>query len=227
MLRNRTVRRALLLALAAFLVFHGIALAITLDGNFDDWAGQPHITDPRGDGASNNSDLLAFYWATQPGSSVIYFMFERDSANGPVYFTVLVDTNNNGSYQDDVDRWVFAYYSPNNNDSDVRVQVRTPGGTVINSYSGDWGESRAEGGSRAEIMVTFADLGIDVGQTISMAAGTAQSNNLPNVDLAPDSGSITWSPIPVLGWPLLGLLVAAFIILTWYRRGRFVWARSS
>ncbi|MGQ9668248.1 MAG: hypothetical protein ACUVWB_13135, partial [Anaerolineae bacterium] len=123
--------------------------------------------------------------------------------------------------------WVLAHYSPNNNDSDVRVQVRTPAGSVINSYGGDWGESRAEGGRRAEIMVSFSDLGIDVGQTVSMVAGAAQSGNLPNVDLAPDSGSITWSPIPVLGWPLLGLLMAAFIALTWYRKGRFVWARLS
>ncbi len=224
---SRRLFRALGLALVIALLLPGIVLAITLDGSFDDWAGQPNIPDPEGDGPTNNSDLTAFYWATQPGVSVIYFMFERVSANGPVYFTVLVDANNNGSYNDQVDRWVFAYYSPSPDASEVSVQVRTPAGTVVNSYSGDWGESRREGARRAEIMVTFADLGIDVGQTISMVAGTAQNNNLPNVDLAPDSGSITWSPIPVLGWPLLGVLVAAFIAVTWYRRGRLVWARSS
>lgn len=227
MRRNRMLYQALLLALAAFLLLPGAALAITLDGNFDDWAGQPYIPDPLGDGPTNNTDLTAFYWATQPGVSIIYFMFERNTANGPVYFTVLIDTNNNGSYNDSVDRWIFTFYSPTPNASEVSVQVRTPSGTVINSYGGDWGESRAEGGRRAEFMVTFADLGIDVGQTISMYAGTAQNNNLPNLDVAPDSGSITWSPIPVLGWPLLGLLMAAFIGWTWYRRGRFVWSQSS
>lgn len=223
----RLWHKALLLALVAFLALPGVALAITLDGNFDDWAGQPNISDPLGDGPTNNADLTAFYWATQPGVSAIYLMFERDSANGPVYFFLLVDTNNNGSYNDDVDRWVFVYYSPRPNASEVSVQVRTPVGSVINSYSGDWGESRDEGARRAELMVTFSDLGIDVGQTISMVAGAAQSGNLSNVDRAPDSGSITWSPIPVLGWPLLGLLVAAFIAVTWYRRGRYVWARPS
>ncbi|MGC8826710.1 MAG: hypothetical protein ACP5TV_06880 [Anaerolineae bacterium] len=227
MRRNRLLYQALLLALAAFLLLPGAALAITLDGIFDDWTGQPCIPDPLGDSPTNNTDLTSVCWATQPGVSIIYFMFERDSANGPVYFTLLVDANNNGGYHDDVDRWVFAFYSPTSRDSEVSVQVRTPGGTVLNSYGGDWGESRAEGGRRAEAMVSFADLGIDVGQTISMIAGAAQNNNLPNIDTAPDSGSITWSPIPVLGWPLLGLMVAGFIAWTWYRRGRYVWARPS
>ncbi|MGQ9668381.1 MAG: hypothetical protein ACUVWB_13815, partial [Anaerolineae bacterium] len=131
MRHSRLWHKALLLALVAFLALPGVALAITLDGNFDDWAGQPNIPDPLGDGPTNNTDLTAFYWATQPGVSIIYFMFERDSANGPVYFAVLVDTNNNGSYNDAVDRWVLAHYSPKNNDSDVRVQVRTPAGSVI------------------------------------------------------------------------------------------------
>ena len=203
------------------------AATLTVDGQFDDWAGQPNVTDPTGDGPTPNSDLTAFYWGTNPGESNVYFMFERAPANGRVFFGVIVDTNNDGDFNDAVDRLVVVLYQPRRNGSRVTVWVFDRRGWQISTYGGDWGESRAEGGRRAEIVVSFADLGIDAHQTISMIALSGQQRTLPRVDRAPDTGTITWTPISILGWPWLGAMVAATIGVVWYRRGRYVWRRSS
>ncbi len=198
-----------------------------MDGQFADWVGQPNISDPTGDGPTPNSDLTAFYWGTNPGESNVYFMFERAPANGPVFFGVLLDTNNDGDFNDPDDRLVLVRYQPRRNNSRVTVWVFDRSGQLIDTYGGDWGESRNEGGRRAEIVVSFADLGIDAHQTISMIALAGQRRTLPRFDRAPDTGTITWTPIPALGWPWLGVTAAAFIGTTWYRRGRFMWRRSS
>jgi hypothetical protein len=220
--------KALILAFLAMLVLPGTVLAIGLDGNFDDWNGQPNIPDPIGDGTTNNTDLTAFYWTMGAGADSVYFMFERISANGPVYFEVDIDCNNNGSFGDVEDRRVIAFYQPANNEGPVSVSVVSGQGGSITGFGGNWGETKGQGGSRAELGVSFADLGIDGHTPINMTAMAGQNSGMSNADdLTPDGGTITWTPIPVLGWLLLGIGMAVVIGVAWHKQGRFMWGATS
>jgi len=205
------------------------AATLVVDGQFSDWAGQPHIDDPPGDGQTPNTDAIALYWGTNPGESYIYWMMQRAAPPNPnvrIYFFVYVDADNNGS-QDPNDRLVRVEYDPQSSSSQVVVTVFSGAGQQISQSSGDWGESIQEGSSRCEWRVSFADLGIDAHQTISMYAGAGQNANPNNMDRVPNDGSITWTPIPILGYPwLIGIVVVAIGVI-WYVRGRFVWRRSS
>jgi len=218
---------ALALTLLLMLALPATALAIGLDGNFDDWNGQPNIPDPVGDGPTNNTDLTAFYWTMGAGEDSVYFMFERTSANGPVHFAVDIDCNNNGSFGDAEDRRVIAFYQPANNEGPVFVSVQNGQGGSITGFSGNWGETKRQGGSRAELGVSFADLGIDGHLPVNMVAMAGQNAGLGNTDSSPDGGTITWTPIPVLGWVILGAGMLAIIGIVWYRRGRFTWGATS
>jgi hypothetical protein len=205
------------------------AATLVVDGQFNDWADQPHVDDPVGDGPNPNSDITSFYWGTNPSEDYIYWMAQRavtSSGNPRAYFFVFLDANNNGTYTDAADRMVQAVYDPQQNSSNVVVTVFSGGGQQISQSSGDWGESVQGGGARCEWRVSFADLGIDARQTISMYAGASPNDQPGNVDRVPDSGSITWTPIPILDYTWLIILVAVVIGVIWYVRGRFVWRRS-
>jgi hypothetical protein len=149
------------------------------------------------------------------------------SGNPKVYFFVFLDTDNNGTYTDAADRMVKVMYDPQQNSSNVVVTVFSGTGQQISQSSGDWGESAQEGGTRCEWRVSFTDLGIDARQTISMYAGASSNDDPSRIDRVPDNGSITWTPIPILGYPWLIILFIAVVGVIWYVRGRFVWRRSS
>lgn len=202
---------------------------LVVDGQFNDWAGQPNVTDPQGDGQTSNTDVVAFYWGTDPDESYLYWMMQRATPSNPnvrVYFAVYVDTDNNGQI-DPNDRLVLVEYDPQQDSSNVTVAVSSGAGQPISQSSGDWGESIQEGATRCEWRVSFADLGIAAHQTISMYGGAAQNANLNNLDRVPNSGSITWTPISILDYPWLIVIVVVAIGVIWYMRGRFVWRRSS
>ena len=227
--RYRRVRRlaATLVVLLAVPVAVSAA-TLVIDGQFVDWDGQPHLDDPPGDGPTPNTDILGFYWGTNPNDEHIYWMMERRGPQGGtprVYYWVFFDTNGDGNYDDVNDRLIRVLYDPHQNNSDVTVTVFTGTGDQISQSSGDWGESRNEGQSRAEWRVSFTGLGIDAHQTVGMYAGAGQSSNPNNIDLAPDSGDITWTPIPVLGWPWLVAIAVVVTAVAWYTRGRFRWRR--
>lgn len=199
-----------------------------VDGVFADWAEQGHVNDPTGDGTPN-TDIVAFYFWTTPNQERCYFMMQRvppQSGNPAVFYGIFLDTNNNGTYTDPTDRMLLIYYNPRQNDSEVSLTVLSANGQVISQSGGDWGESMAEGGSRVEWSVSFQDLGIYAHQTVNMFAMAAQSRNLQNADRVPDSGDITWTPIPALGLAALIAVVAIAIGLTWHKRGRYMWSRS-
>lgn len=218
---------ALLLVLAMPVIV--VAATLVIDGQFDDWVGQTYIEDPPGDGPTPNLDILTFYWGTNPNDEHIYWMMEREQPRGGnprAYYFVFLDTNNDGDYTSAQDRMVRVLYDPAKNDSEVTVTVFTGTGGQISQSSGDWGDSRQEGGARAEWKVSFADLGIDAHQTVSMYAGAGPNTNPNNVDRVPDSGDITWSPVPILGWSGLVVIIVVVIGVAWYTRGRFEWRRS-
>jgi hypothetical protein len=219
---------ALLLVLATPVVV--AAATLVIDGQFGDWAGQDHVDDPAGDGPTPNLDVLTFYWGTNPNDEHIYWMMEREgsqSGNPRAYYFVFLDTNNDGDYTSAQDRMVQVLYNPRKNDSEVTVTVFTGTGGQISQSSGDWGDSKQEGGARAEWRASFADLGIDAHQTVNMYAGAGPNANPNNIDRVPDSGDITWTPIPILGWSWLVAITATVIGVAWYTRGRFEWRRSS
>ncbi len=205
------------------------AATLVIDGQFDDWDGQPHVEDGAGDGPTPNTDILTFYWGTNPGDEHVYWMMERAetaSGNPRVYYFVFLDTNRDGSYSGSEDRLIQIFYDPDKNVGEVTVTVYTGSGSQISQSSGNWGDSQGEGGSRAEWRVSFSDLGIDAHQSIDMYAAASQNSSPEGSDLVPSEGDITWSPIPVLGWPLLVALGAVAIGVTWLLRGRHQWQRS-
>ena len=205
---------------------------LVIDGYFDDWNGQMNVTDPSGDGPTPNTDVLTFYWgtnlATDPGDEYVYWMMERDSivsGNPRAYYYVFLDTNNNGSNSDEVDRKIQVFYDPQRASSEVTITVMTGTGAVISTYSGDWGDSVDEGGTRCEWRVSLADLGMDAHQSVSMSAGASTNSGDSNIDTLPNPGEapITLTPIPVLGWFWLAILIVGVGLFTWRRYGSKVW----
>lgn len=226
---------------------------ITIDGRFEDWAGQAHLADRRGDGGPGG-DLASFYWATNEGESNLYFMVERYPPRGetpfasgagaeekqnaqstpagketnlppavggvPATYLIFFDTNNNGSYNDAVDRYARIDYRPKVNFGDVTVRVYRSGGSLIASYGGKWGEGVRQEQKRCEFYVTMAHLGIDPGQCIRMYLNSQAAPP----DRCPDAGDIQWAPVPALGsW--LAVLFAAGLVLLWLaaRGGKNGW----
>ncbi|MGQ9458038.1 MAG: 6-pyruvoyl-tetrahydropterin synthase-related protein [Anaerolineae bacterium] len=189
---------------------------IVVDGQFGDWDGQAYLDDPVGDAHIPSTDIERFSWGTNPGDSTAYFFFQRAQEHEPrgVLYLLWVDTDNNGQYGEPQDRLVTVLYRPRNGNSVVLVVVLTGAGQVVNSYEGDWGDSREEGGTRCEIGVSFADLGIGAGQAIRMflqSAPGGQGNLIS--DRAPDAGDIQWSPVDALGHVLLGALLGGGVVL--------------
>ena len=195
------------------------ASPIVLDGQFGDWAGRENVSDKSGE-SNQGTDIHYFYWGTIDNDNNLYFMIQRyaDSGSGNnVSYKIYVDTNNDGSFGSDVDRVVSIDYNPNQNNSNVQVGVSKPSGQSTSSNSGDWGDSIREGGLRVEARASFAALGISARQTIRMYAA------VENRDRVPDTGDIQFSPIPILDYPLLSLVVVGAIGFVWWKRGRFAW----
>jgi len=230
------VGRAIGLALLLFWATVGVALAATIviDGQFADWVGQSHATDPPGE-VPGRIDMLTFYWATNPGVSNVYFMIQRSYPGGlgnqPVYYRVAIDTDCDHAYNEANDRYILVAYDPIADAGPVIVVVMTGNDNYVSSSGGNWGDPRGpapDGGTRAEWGVSFADLGISANQQICFFAGSYQNamdaarGGTPD-DRIPASGDITWTPIPALGYPLLALVMVGVIIVVWRQRGRLVW----
>lgn len=217
------VRPAVLVFALFLIILAGPASAasiIKMDGKFDDWAGQAHVTDPAGDGGSSG-DIRTFYWATNAGESNLFFMVDRAFPGyRPVNATYRqnFDINNNGSYTDTVDRYAVITYTPTKSKGYVLVRVYRTNGTLIASYGGNWGQGTNKGQQLCEYYVTMADLGIDPGQTIRMYL-TSQATP---PDRCPDTGDIQWSPVPAMGRAGLAALIilgAALIIFALKKKG--------
>ena len=73
-----------------------LAATLAIDGNFDDWDGQPNVSDPAGDGPNPNIDVLTFYWGTNSDDDHIYWMMQREtpqSGNPKAFYFVFLDIN--------------------------------------------------------------------------------------------------------------------------------------
>ncbi len=193
---------------------------IVLDSLFDDWIGQPCISDPVGDQTYGaNTDLTNFCFATNPNEDVAYFMAERRSGTNRLRLLLVMDTNRDG-YLTDVDRIVRIDYLPQSNGSDVSAIVYDGDGNGLWLVTyGDTGESIQEGGRKVEWGLPFYTLGIQAGQTVDMYLSSVQT--FVFFDAISDSTDIvTWTPADALGPVLLGVLVLAGVLWFTYIRKR-------
>lgn len=181
---------------------------IVLDGHFDDWAGQACISDPAGDVADPATDIILFCFATNPDVSNAYFRVQRADINNAVLYSLYIDANNNGNFNDPSDIVVRIDYKPTGNSS--HVIVSWPGG----SYNGDFGESRQAGALNVEWYVPFSAMGISAGQPIQMYLTSSYW-----VDVLDTTAIVQWSPANALGWIMLGvILVGASVWMTFLSR---------
>lgn len=183
---------------------------------------------------STAGDTKRLYWGANRGESNLYFSIIRYPSNvkdeqrhkmtGKLFF----DINNNGKYTDTVDKAGLFQYNPNSGEVRVRLYNRdshddSPTWKAI----GDWGE-RKDDGTQFEFYFPFEKLGLIVNQPVRFYATTAFSKNdnpksdddwvldddfddfdlyKHDFDLIPNTGDIQYTPVPVLGYFLLIVLM--------------------
>ena len=188
--------------------------AIVLDGQFDDWLGQPNVPDDQGDAHTNHSDLSAFYFANNSDQDYLYFMAERwDLGSEGLDLRLFIDTNNNGLVTEPSDRIVEVRYHPNQGGR-TYVDLYDGTGAFLKqvAYQMNWGEPGKA--SKVEWGVTFSDLGIAPYQTIRM-----QLVSYNGTQVSDTVAEVQWSPADALGWYLVIFL--GIIGLGWlYQRRR-------
>lgn len=193
------------------------AAPIVIDGNFGDWIGQTCIPDPPNDADGPQTDLLNLCFANNPNDPTAYFMVQRVSSNKPLDLWLYVDTNNNGGYTESSDRRIYIRYNPQGGSSSVQVDLYTGTGQYLSNIANglDWGESASEGGRQVELGVTFADLGIAVGQPIRMYVESMQGSKVSDGTV-----EVQWSPADALGLALLGGVLLSGSVWFGVRRSR-------
>ena len=230
---NRTVRIAILIGpwLLAVLFWSVPPIPafasspIVLDSAFADWAGQVNIADDSGDASADKWDITRFWWADDVDLSKLFWRVDRVSNSKKVTYVLHIDINNNGNFNDSVDREVVVDYKPREIDSQVDVKVRygDTQATISQTKNNDWGESVSEGGRYVEFTASFADLGLNPSQVIRIYATTQGDNSAK--DRAPDAGDIQWSVVNILGYPLLAGFMIGVSLVIWRMRGRWAWTK--
>ena len=192
---------------------------IVLDGEFDDWSGKANISDASEDANKDRGDIVAFYWGDNPDDETVYWMLERPANQTKlVMYSLHLDMNNDGDFQDPGDRIVEVKYRPGTDNSQVNVRVRQADNhQKIAEYGlNDWGDSKSEGGSRVEFGVSMTDLGFSFGSAFRMYVESNWD------DRAPDAGDIQWSPMPILGLiGLAALLLGGGAGIWWFKLRRY------
>ncbi|RME45566.1 MAG: hypothetical protein D6791_10415 [Chloroflexi bacterium] len=221
--RTWVIGSACALFLLLMILFVGPAVLaknqeIVLDGQFGDWNGEVSVEDPQGDAEFRRADLKRLYLRTNLNDGIIYYMAELwEGSAGPVTLQLHVDTNNNGNYDERIDRLVEIRYQPNLVDSTVNVSLFDGAGTFLTEAANDtdWGESVREGARRVEWVNTFKQLGIIQGQVIRMQLAVISDDTVSDSML-----ELQWSPADALGARLAGLLGVAGAIWLAYQRRR-------
>lgn len=207
---------AFLLAIVLASPVHAQSGAIVLDGQFEDWLGQPNVPDVQGDARNDHTDLSAFYFTNNPDQDYLYFMAERwDLGSEGLDLRLFIDTNNNGVMTEPVDRMIEVRYHPNQGGRTyVDLYDGTGGFLKQVAYQMNWGEPGK--GGRVEWGVTFTDLGIAPYQTIRMQLVSTSGNQVSD-----GVAEVQWSPANALGWFLLVFL--GLMGLAWlYSRRRAI-----
>jgi hypothetical protein len=196
---------------------HAQSAAIVLDGQFDDWLGQPNVPDGQGDARNNHSDLSAFYFANNPEQDYLFFMAERwDLGSEGLELRLFIDANNNGSVTEPADRIIEVRYHPNQGGRTYVDLYDGTGGFIKQvAYQMNWGQPGKAG--KVEWGVTFSDLGIAPYQTIRM-----QLVSYHGTQVSDTVAEVQWSPANALGWYLLVILGIIGVVFLYRRRRAFV-----
>lgn len=192
---------------------------IVLDSGFSDWPGKANISDPSGDAEKDRGDIGSFYWGDNPDDETIYWMLERVANQTKlVMYSLHLDMNNDGDFQDANDRIVQVKYRPQTSNSRVDVLVRQADNhqKIAQYKRNDWGDSKLEGGSRVEFGVPMDDLGFSFGSAFRMYVESNWD------DRAPDTGDVQWSPMPILGAVgMVALLLVGGAGIWWFKLRRY------
>ncbi len=208
---------SLLIAISLSLIFilqvEAQTTAITLDGQFGDWLGQPNVLDEQDDAQTNHSDLSRFYFANNPDQDYLFFMAERwDLGSEGLELRLYIDTNNNGTTTESADRIIAVRYHPNPGGR-TNVDLFDGSGSFIKqlAYRMNWGESGK--GGKVEWGVPFSDLGILPNQTVRM-----QLLSYHGTQVSDTVAEVQWSPANALGTYLLVFLGSLGLVIVYHKR---------
>lgn len=183
-----------------------------LDGNFDDWKGRAFIRDFEGDGRVQH-DFKSLSWATNKNDPQLYFMIERNidfTKATEMVCRLFFDINNNGRYQDPVDKYAELLYKPGVQEAgEVTVRLYSIDGELREIYSGRWGEKIDEGASRFEFAIPMEDLRVFPAQPIRFYL----SDVTGNFDRLPDYGDNQWAPFPIVIHSRVSIILVCLIWL--------------
>lgn len=170
-----------------------------LDGRFEDWEGRTHFND-RKMTEYDNKVYRTMLWDTNKNEQLIYFMVELHQpvpAGSSISSRLFCDINDNGDYNDAVDKYARINYRPVTADrGEVSVELYSVRGEFLFRYEGLWGEGYKDAGSRRfEFAIPLSYLNISTGQPFRFYLSDmgAAGERLPN------SGDVQWwKPFPTL-----------------------------
>jgi exosortase family protein XrtG len=184
---------------------------IRLDGQFDDWKGRTSYHIDFKDDASKSRRLKSMSWGTNENERILYFMVElrEPVKEGSSYVCRLnLDINDNGSYNNAIDKFAKVLYEPTYDTGEVLVELYSSQGKLLSTYEGDWGEGSISGGSCFEFSIPMADLHVYPAQYIRFYLSTAVLQD----DRIPSEGDIQWKPFPVV---VRNRIWITFLALCW------------
>lgn len=197
---------------------------VKLDGQFADWRGRVFLADVEGD-APAGQDLKALYWSTNQNEQLLYFMVERfppGDDRRPMVERLYFDINANGSYNDKIDKYAEISYQPNREHSgQVKVELFSVRGELLDTYSGGWGEGYLDGGQRLEFSLPMNKLQVYPAQAIRFYLSGIGAN----VDRLLDEGDNQWAPFPVTVRSKYSIVIAclAWMAITIFLYRNRIW----
>jgi len=198
--------------------------SLNLDGKFDDWQERAFLADDQV-GAFSNKDIKTIFWSTNVNEQKLYFMVERyvpKEADSVLTCRVYFDINNNGNYEDSIDKYAEVTYNPDKDDSgEVVVRLYSVAGKQLATYQGAWGEGRYDGGKRFEFAIPMSDLNLYPAQPIRFFFSSVGSK----ADRLPNQGDILWSPFPIITKSSLSIAIgfSFWLVVTLFFRRHRIW----
>lgn len=167
---------------------------IHLDGLFYNWSDQLSLTDGPNDGP-DGADFKSLSWGTNQNEQAIYFMIERyppKNPTMPMVCRLFLDINNNGSYEDKIDKFIEIYYDPLSQEDNVTIKLFSSSGKLLSEHQRHWGEDASAGGRKLEFSLTNKELEIFPPQPIRFYLSGIDGAS----DRLPGRGDIEWESFP-------------------------------
>ncbi|MDH7479739.1 MAG: exosortase family protein XrtG [Syntrophomonadaceae bacterium] len=227
-MRTRLLIALCLLLLASLLQPAGapaapaVPASIVLDGSFGDWEGKALLANDPAAGVKGR-DFKALLWSTNQNERKLYFMVEMYPGSGSSLLSRLYfDINNNGSYEDPVDKFAQMVLQPQPGRTlEVTVELYQVSGALLKTYQGSWGLTNENGGRQFEFAIPMSDLGVYPAQPIRFYLSGLGGG----ADRLPAEGDNLWSPFPVIVRSRLGTLAffLAWLVVALMLRRSKIW----